>query len=136
MLKERLRPAESVTAKRLHKLLADLNADEFAVREAATRELEKLGERAEPALSAALKDRPALEVRKRIEELLRRLYGRKLSPERLRELRALRVLEQIGSTEARAVLQTLAKGPADARLTQEVKASLLRLHSGKSEQQP
>jgi hypothetical protein len=136
MLKERLRPAEDVAPKRLQKLLTDLNADEFAVREAATRELEKLGEQAEPALSDALKDRPALEVRKRIEDLLAHLYSREVCPERLRELRAVRVLEQIGSAEARAILQSLAKGSADARLTQEAKASLARVSSGKSEPRP
>ncbi|MGH7174069.1 MAG: PQQ-binding-like beta-propeller repeat protein, partial [Gemmataceae bacterium] len=136
MLKGRLRPAESVTAKRLQKLLTDLDADEFAVREAATRELEKLGERAEPALSAALKNHPTLEVRKRIEDLLTRSHGRELSPQRLRELRAVRVLEHIGSAEARATLQVLTNGCADAWLTQEAKASLLRLNFSKSEPRP
>ena len=133
MLKERLRPAENVTAKRLQKLLTDLNADEFTVREAATRTLEKLDERAQPALSAALKNHPTLESRKRIEELLTRLHGRKLRPQRLRELRAVGVLEQIASAEARATLQLLAGGCADAWLTQEAKASLVRLNIGTSE---
>jgi hypothetical protein len=48
----------------------------------------------------------------------------------------LRVLEQIGDAEARAILQSLAKGCADAWLTQEAKASLSRLNSGKSEARP
>jgi hypothetical protein len=37
------------------------------------------------------------------------------------------VLEAIGTPEARKVLQTLAKGAAEARLTREAKAALARL---------
>jgi WD40 repeat protein len=136
MLKGRLRPAERVEPKRLQKLLADLDADEFAVRETATRELTNLGERAEAALSAALKNRPSLEVRKRIEDLLLRARSRELSPERLREMRAVRVLEQIGTNAARETLQSLAAGPADAWLTQEVTISLARLTQRSTQTEP
>jgi hypothetical protein len=116
-----------VKPKRLKKLLADLDADQYAVRETATRELEMLGERAETVLSVALKSRPSLEARKRIEELQVRIQRRELNPRRLRALRAVAVLERLGVAEARAVLQSLAKGCGEDRLTQEVKASLARL---------
>jgi hypothetical protein len=42
-------------------------------------------------------------------------------------LRAIEVLEHIGTPEARQVLDTLARGAAVARVTQEAKASLKRL---------
>jgi hypothetical protein len=42
-------------------------------------------------------------------------------------LRAVEVLEGIGSAAARTVLNTLAGGDADARLTQEARAALRRL---------
>ena len=48
-------------------------------------------------------------------------------PERLREWRALEVLEQIGTPEARAVLKALAEGAPAARLTQGAKVALERL---------
>jgi hypothetical protein len=48
-------------------------------------------------------------------------------PERLQALRAVEVLERIGTPEARKVLETLATGAPAARLTREAKASLGRL---------
>src|SRR5579883_37274 len=136
MLKGRLRPAERVEPTRFQKLLAELDADQFAVREAAMKELATLAERAEPALSAALKNRPSLEARKRIEELLTQARRREWKPEKLRAMRAVKVLEQVSTAEARKVLRSLANGSADAWLTQESKASLSRLNPGKSEPRP
>ncbi len=45
----------------------------------------------------------------------------------LRELRALEVLEQAGTDQARQVLEALAKGAPEAHLTQGAKAALERL---------
>jgi hypothetical protein len=42
-------------------------------------------------------------------------------------IRAVQILEYIGTTQAREVLEALAKGAAEARLTQEAKGSLDRL---------
>jgi hypothetical protein len=137
MLKGRLRPAEGVDPKRLDKLLADLDSDQFALREAAMRELDNLGERAESSLDAALKKRPSPEARRRVEELLGRVLRRELSPERLRQTRAVMVLEKIGTDEAREGLQSLAQGAADAPLTREAKASLARgSQAAKTEPRP
>ena len=49
--------------------IADLDSDQFAVREKATRELEKQGESARPALRKALENHPKPEARKRLERL-------------------------------------------------------------------
>jgi WD40 repeat protein len=47
--------------------------------------------------------------------------------EALRTLRALRILEQIGTEQAREVLESLAHGQAEARSTRAAKAALARL---------
>jgi hypothetical protein len=72
-------PVGQVTPAQLARWLTDLNADDFAVRERAVTELEKQGRAAEPALRKALEQRPALEVRRRIEVLLDKLPGVNLS---------------------------------------------------------
>lgn len=51
-----------------------------------------------------------------------------LSPDSIRTLRAVEVLEYIGSPEGKKVLQTLAAGAEGARVTREAKASLDRLN--------
>jgi hypothetical protein len=50
-----------------------------------------------------------------------------LSADDLRTIRAIRVLEQIDSARARGILQALAAGAEEARMTQEAKAALERL---------
>jgi WD40 repeat protein len=107
--------------------IADLDHEQFARRERASRELEKIGEYAAPALRKVLNDKPSLEVRKRIDALLEAIDGRPISPDRLRTLRALQVLETIGTPKAKQILQGLASGAAEAALTQEAKAALQRL---------
>jgi hypothetical protein len=127
LLRERLQPARSADATRLRQLLADLDSDRFEAREQARKGLEELGELAAPALRQALKEEPSVEVRRRIEGLLEKLRGPVTRPEALRALRAVAVLEDIATPEASRLLEGLARGASEARLTQEVKASLERL---------
>jgi hypothetical protein len=108
------------------RLIADLDSAQFAVREKATAELEKFGETVRTPLLNRLAEQPNLEVRRRIETLLRK--AEQPSPESLRALRAVEVLEHIGSSEAKRVLQALAQGPAGSRLTMEAQASFDRLN--------
>ncbi len=67
LLGERVKPIAAPAAKRLAKLIADLDSDEFDVRAAAQRELERLGERAVGACRAALRTARSLESRRRLE---------------------------------------------------------------------
>jgi WD40 repeat protein len=129
VLKKRLRPVEEADLQRVARLVADLDSKRFAVRENAAHELDRLGESAGPALRKVLDGRPAPEVRRRVEQLLKQLSPPVSSAALLRGLRAIEVLEHIGTAEARQVLKDLTKGMLATRLTEEAKAALDRLAS-------
>jgi WD40 repeat protein len=130
LLRGRLHPAASpASAEAIARLVADLDSAEYTVRTKAKAQLAQLGEFAEPALLEAEKHQPSLELRHRIEELSKQIIDVRSRPsgDRLRELRAVEILEQIATPEAQQVLQTLARGAASALLTREAQASLMRL---------
>jgi WD40 repeat protein len=104
----------TVDNKRIEKLLADLDGDAFETRENATRELTRLRYRVEPMLRRALENKPSLEVRWRLEAIL--AEPKRLPTADLRMLRAIAVLEHIGTPEARRLLEKLADREAQAAL--------------------
>jgi hypothetical protein len=122
----RLRPAEAVPAERLRQRIAELNHEQFRVRQNAERELARDPDQAELILRAVLLGNLSAEQRQRVEAILNASPA-PLTPEALRSLRAVEVLERIGTAEARRVLERLAGGAPAARLTREAKASLDRL---------
>jgi WD40 repeat protein len=122
-LGERLPPV-TVDVKRVEKLLMDLDAEQFEVREAASRELSRMRYRVEPMLRRALADRPSLEMARRLRAIL--AEPKRPSAEDLRRLRAIAVLERIGTPEARRLLEKLSGGAA-VRETHEAQAALQRL---------
>jgi WD40 repeat protein len=128
MLRQRLQPVRAPEPARLQALLAQLDSNTFQQREAASRELMHLHEAVRPALLAALKKANAsAESRRRVEQLLARLDDPAVAPPCLRELRAIEVLERIGDTESRQVLESLAAGLSEALLTGEAALALRRL---------
>jgi RNA polymerase sigma factor (sigma-70 family) len=126
-LRERLRPVKvpaKLDAALVAQRLTELESNTFAVRQKAEEELEKFGPPVLPALRECLEKKKPLEVTRRLEDLIKRLDQ---PSDELRALRALRVLEMIDTAEARQLIDTLAQGAADARLTREAKAALRRL---------
>jgi hypothetical protein len=123
LFQAKLRSVPATDGARIARWIADLDSAEFAVREKAMRELTQRGEAVEVALRKVLEDRPSLEVRQRIKLLLDKLQG----AHRLRMLRAVEVAEYLGTADARRLLEALAEGAPEARLTQEANASLGRL---------
>jgi RNA polymerase sigma factor (sigma-70 family) len=126
-LKERVRPSPLPDPQRLAGLISGLNSESFDGREKAAANLERLGELALPALRQALTASPSAEVRRRAEVLIAKLRGPVRDSDALRGLRAVQALEYIGTPEARQVLDSLATGVPEARLTREAQASLERL---------
>ena len=109
----------------IRRLITDLGDRSFAVREKAMRELRGLGERASPFLREALKAPNPLEVVRRVQTLLKPLE--QWSEDRRRTVRAVDLLEALGTPEARALLESLAGGVPGAFLTDEARAALRRL---------
>jgi WD40 repeat protein len=126
LLKERLRPVEPVDAKVVARHIAALDDEDFAVRQKATQELQKLADRVEPALRKALEGHPSPEAARRLQAILEKVPDPLSFAENLRWARALEVLEAVSPAQARAILEGLAAG-ADCWPTREAKASLLRL---------
>jgi WD40 repeat protein len=126
LLSGRLKPVPAVDAERIRKSLADLDANSFSVRQKATADLEDVGDLAVPAMREALAKGVAPEARQRLEQVLRKLTLRSPEGELIRNLRAVEVLEHIGTPEARQVLQTLAGGAEGARLTVAAREALRR----------
>jgi len=128
-LRKHLEAVPIADEKRLAGLIADLDNDQFAVREKAAKNLEHLGEVAIGACENALQGQASAELHRRLESFLQKEAKSALepSPERLRALRAIEVLEHVGTLPAQELLKSLAAGAPEARLTQEAKAALARL---------
>jgi WD40 repeat protein/beta-lactamase regulating signal transducer with metallopeptidase domain len=127
LLGEHLKPAARADGKKVDGWIADLESETFAVREDAYANLLKVGAQGVPALRKVLASSPPLETRKRVEELVERLTDGTLSAEQLRVVRAVEVLERMGTPEAKRVLRTLADGAPGELSTQEAKSALGRM---------
>jgi WD40 repeat protein len=126
-LRERLRPVAPVPAATIAKAIEDLESKNFRERRKAIAALEKLGDLAEPALRQVLKENPSLELSRHVRALLDKVEQGDSLPERLRESRAITVLERAGTRGARQLLLELSKGAPGARLTEDARAALERL---------
>jgi hypothetical protein len=126
-LRGKIPPVESVADERLRKLIADLDSNQFATRQAASNALTELGELAVPALLEALASEPTLEPRRRLESLIERAETRTLTAGELRIQRAIAALEMQGTAAARQVLKGLAAGAPGALPTTAAQAALRRL---------
>ena len=92
----------------------------------AGKRLKELGHMAQPALQQRLKTNPPLEERQRIEALLKALVETPfpLTPEGLRDVRAVAVLARVNSPQARQFLEELSRGVEAAPLTAAAQAAL------------
>jgi dipeptidyl aminopeptidase/acylaminoacyl peptidase len=122
----RLGALPKLDEKQIERWVANLDARSFKAREEAMDNLGRLGRLVEEQLRKGLEGKPTLELRRRIEELLRRLPGAGQGEEWKQLGRAIEILEQIGTEPARRLLEKLADG-GDYRPTREARAALERL---------
>jgi hypothetical protein len=129
ILAEHVKPVPAPDANQLRKWIADLDNDRFEAREKASEALGLLRELARPALEEA-RNSKSPEVRRRVEELLSRLKpDANLSDEDLRRLRAIEILENTNTPEARHLLRALSRGAEGAWLTREANKALESLET-------
>jgi hypothetical protein len=113
---------------RITKLLADLDADSFEVRHAATEELIKLGGAATDAVRALATSATNDEVRYRAKLILRKLEGGEGPVSSAGRLsRVVRILERANTGKARDLLAKMAEGQYGFDVATDAKAALTRL---------
>ena len=110
------------------KLIAQLDADVFRIRETAMSKLARMGRKVEPQLRTALRFAQSIEKRVRLRTLLSKLKGSSFSPiPGLRERRVVTVLELINSQASRRILGHFAGHSESSVLKKEAAAALSRL---------
>jgi hypothetical protein len=124
LLEMKMRPASAPEAKRIEKLIADLDSDLYLTRSQATKELLWMEDVVVPALEQKLSEAKSPEARERIESVLRE--SRSPSKLMLEAIRGIEILEKIGDPAATGVLKKLSQG-ARSRQTEEAAKALGRL---------
>jgi hypothetical protein len=124
-LRRQLKPDGAADRKQIATWIQQLDHPQFAVRERATAALGRAIDEAETDLRRAL-PRASAEVRERIRRILDGIAESHRSPERLRTIRALEVLEGQGTSAARDLLADLSRG-APEMPAREAAESLKRL---------
>lgn len=116
-------PPGKVDVQQLRRWIAELGDERFPVREKATRMLSQHVDAAAPLLEQELTRMPSPEVRTRIGHLLKRHKG--VDEDRQLTAKAIRALAYIGTAEARAALENLARGSGS--VAAEARAALLKV---------
>lgn len=118
-------------AAKMKQFISDLENDDYFVREAAVKELVKLGCEASPLLKDIVRTSESAEARKLANEAIAKIEALPTRPDDLKLVRVVEALENIGTPEARAQLEKWAAGPAGLRLTVESTAAIARMKTGK-----
>jgi RNA polymerase sigma factor (sigma-70 family) len=122
-------PERPADAERIRKLIARLDADAFADREAAEAELKKIGRPAEEELHKALAGTASPEVKRRVKAIVDAWSPpttAEYPADEARELRAVWALELAGTPEAKKLLEGWAAGKVGNRLCEEAATALKR----------
>jgi RNA polymerase sigma factor (sigma-70 family) len=128
-LREHLKPVPAPDLKRVRQLVKTLDSDEFKERQKAAEELKKVADAAASTLRQMANEKSSLYVRRTLQQIL---DTQETTPEVLRAVRAVEVLEWIAMSDAARLLDELAKGAPDARLTREAAAAHTRLRRAAS----
>jgi hypothetical protein len=113
---------------RMEALIKDLNHSVYLNREKAKAELVAYGEVAEIGLQGALMKNISLEARNRIKDILSRIpKADGLGSDAHRQLRAIFILQRIGTPECLAILERVERTALDRTVLSRAKEAALRL---------
>jgi WD40 repeat protein len=129
MLRHRLLEKGKVDPEKVQRWIRELDSNDFQIREAAEKALDALAPAILPVLRSALSKSRSLEQRRRLEKLLTRTEEEK-TPEGRRVLRAVQILELIGTEQARELLHVCAGGTSGELLPEQAQAAEARLEAG------
>ncbi len=99
------RKLRALNLDRVPQLLADLDSDDFNIREQTSQKLAGMGNKVRQAVTEALKATASPEIKHRCEALLEKMGKDKMQPEQLRTERVLETFQMIGTPEARKLLK-------------------------------
>jgi len=116
-----------VDKKRVQKFLEELDSPTFQVRQRASQELAKFGELIQPDLEKYVAGKPSLEGNRRVQKLLERLRDPELTPDRLRCLESIEILEILHTPEARGLLAEFARDALIKQIRTAAREALERL---------
>jgi WD40 repeat protein len=125
-LEKQLKLVTPLDPKRVEKLLIQLNSKVTVEREQAFAELPKYGQWALREVKAALEKKQGPEMRGRLEDLVPLIRDYPAFAEQTQAMRIIELLEQIGTADARRLLETLADGERP-QFTEAARAALRRL---------
>ncbi len=127
MMREKITPLSEISEAEVRSIVADLDSPKYRVRESAERRLEAIGNRAEVVIRATPNAGLSLEVQKRMRRVLESLNGPgPTTPEATRKLRAVAVVEHIGTPAAQKLLEEWARGNYPVWFGRAARASLAR----------
>lgn len=128
-LKERVKPVLRIKYDQalVSKKIAELDSKRFVVREAAARELERIGRPALPTINETLKGEVTADLRDWLTKIRAKVDKPETGEDWLLQLRGIEVLERIGTTEAKGVLTEIAEGAPEEVPTRAAKSALARL---------
>lgn len=127
LLGEKLPPVAEPTADDVTRWLGELGSRDFRTREQAEKSLTAVLDPARQRIRTAAEKPETEEARERLHRLVSQIEQLSKKPEYLRVVRAVEVVERIGTSAAVTLLKRWADGAPDALLTTEAKRSLKRV---------
>jgi hypothetical protein len=127
LFRKEVAPVARERQRQVEQWIAELDADAFARRDQAMKELQGAAHEFAPLLRARHGMAGPGEIRNRLMFVLGKMEKESVPASLVRHARVVALLEQTATLEARAFLAELAQGAPDARLTREARGALARL---------